>query len=277
MPRTMHDSFAKEWMQEMLTDFGQVEIEKQLAGEVRKIDVYFSPNPAALGDLTSLGLLGRMVTTPAILEPFRNPASEWDIRGTREKLFQLEAELARDAKRKKQKFLRRDRPFAWVLSPTFSKRQQTTFHVVEKKAWGPGIYFLPSPDRTAVVAIHQLPKTIDTLFLRLLGRDKVQADAVAELIALPLEHPYRSTTLHHISRLQINLQVRQNKTKDLWEIMMNLAPAYDKWLAETETKTQTTIALRMLDLKMPIETIAQVTGLSIEVVQSLRSADAASS
>lgn len=58
---------------------------------------------------------------------------------------------------------------------------------------------------------------------------------------------------------------------------MNLAPAYDKWLAETETKTQTTIALRMLDLKMPIETIAQVTGLSIEVVQSLRSVDAASS
>ncbi len=58
---------------------------------------------------------------------------------------------------------------------------------------------------------------------------------------------------------------------------MNLAPAYDKWLAETETKTQTTIALRMLEINLPIETIAQVTGLSIEVVQSLRSADSASS
>jgi hypothetical protein len=206
--------------------------------------------------------------------------SEWDIRGTREKVFQLEAELVRDAKRKKQKFPRRDRPFAWVLSPTFSKRQQKTFHIVEKKAWGPGIYFLAAPDRTAVVAIHQLPKTIDTLFLRLLGRDKVQADAVAELIALPPDHPYRAATLHHISRLRINLQIRQNKTKDLRGIMINLAPAYDKWLAETvaqsQQETQTTIALRMLELKMPIETIAQVTGLTIEVVRSLQVSDSAS-
>jgi predicted transposase YdaD len=58
--------------------------------------------------------------------------------------------------------------------------------------------------------------------------------------------------------------------------MINLAPAYDKWLEETETKTQTTIALRMLDLKMPIETIAQVTGLAIEVVRSLQVPDSAS-
>jgi predicted transposase YdaD len=62
--------------------------------------------------------------------------------------------------------------------------------------------------------------------------------------------------------------------------MMNLAPAYDKWLAETvaqsQQETQTTIALRMLDLKMPIETIAQVTGLAIEVVRSLQGPDSAS-
>lgn len=79
-----------------------------------------------------------------------------------------------------------------------------------------------------MVVIHQLPKTIDTLFLRLLGRGTVQADAVNELTALPLDHPCRGETLHHISRLQINLKLRQNKTKDLQEIIMNLAPAYDK-------------------------------------------------
>ncbi len=41
MPRTMHDSFAKEWMEGILTDFGEVVIEKQIAGEVCKVAPYF--------------------------------------------------------------------------------------------------------------------------------------------------------------------------------------------------------------------------------------------
>jgi len=36
--------------------------------------------------------------------------------------------------------------------------------------------------------------------------------------------------------LQANLKIRQNKTKDIREVMMNLAPAYDKWLEETRTQ-----------------------------------------
>jgi predicted transposase/invertase (TIGR01784 family) len=135
-----------------------------------------------------------------------------------------------------------------------------------------------------VIAIHQLPRTIDTLFLRLLGRGKVQADAIDELRALSLDHPYRSTTLHHISRLQVNLKLRQNKSKELREIIMNLAPAYDAWLEEVEakaiakggTEVQITIARRMLEINLPIETIAQVTGLSIEFLQQLRSTDSSS-
>ena len=127
--------------------------------------------------------------------------------------------------------------------------------------------------------IHQLPKTIDTLFLRLLGRGTVQADAVNELTALPSDHPYRGETLHHISRLQINLKLRQNKTKDLQEVIMNLAPAYDKWLEETLTKgrvegrveTQIDIARRMLKKNVALSDVADFTGLSMEVLQMLRS------
>jgi hypothetical protein len=34
MTRNVHDSFAKEWMKELLADFGEVEVERQVAGEV---------------------------------------------------------------------------------------------------------------------------------------------------------------------------------------------------------------------------------------------------
>ena len=142
-----------------------------------------------------------------------------------------------------------------------------------------------------MVAIHHLPKTLDTLFLRLLGREQVQADAVRELIALPPEHPYCQETLRHISVLQIHLQLRQNKTKDLREVIMNLAPAYDQWLQKTLAQGHkeghkegrdeghkegrdeglVTVARRLLQRGRPLEEVAQDTGLSIEVLESLRS------
>jgi hypothetical protein len=277
MTRTPHDSFAKEWMQEVLADFGEIEIEKQIAGEVRKIDLYFCPYPESLDDLKSFGILGRMVATPSLLEPFRNAVPEWEICSCREKRFHLEAELRRKKNRQKTKRSKHHRPFVWILSPTFSKQQQKSFRTEEKPQWGTGVHFLPDPDRTAVIAIHQLPKTPDTLLLRLLGRGQVQADAISELIKLPSDHPYRGEILRHISRLQINLNIRQNKTKDIREVMMNLAPAYDKWLEETldqgRKETQTAIALQFLRMNIPIDIIAQGTGLSIETLEALRSVD----
>jgi hypothetical protein len=92
----MNDSFAKEWMEGILMDFGEVVIEKQIAGEVRKIDLYFWPNPVAI-----------------------------------------------------------DRPFMWVLTPTYSEALQRKSGGKERRAWGKGIYFLAEIDRTAVIAIHQ--------------------------------------------------------------------------------------------------------------------------
>ena len=116
----------------------------------------------------------RMVSKPAILEPFRNAVPEWEICNCREKRFRLEAEFRRQANQKAQKrsdseqkqVTKFDRPFVWILTPTFSQKQQDNFLVRQKKQWGQGIYFLAEPDLTAVVAIHHLPKTLDTLFLR---------------------------------------------------------------------------------------------------------------
>jgi hypothetical protein len=181
-------------------------------------------------------------------------------------------------------------PVLWILSPTLSAALQRSFRVVEKPAWGRGIYFLPDPDRTAVVALHHLPRTLDTLWLRLFGRGQVQAEAVAEVVALPVEHPYRQQTLYHLAVLQVNLKVRQNKSQDLQEVMMSLSPAYEKWRQETLAEGVQQgiqqgvqqgiqqgiqqgfqeIAERMLQANFPLEAIAQVTGFSMEQLQQLQ-------
>jgi hypothetical protein len=123
----------------------------------------------------------------------------------------------------------------------------------------------------------------------LLGKGHVQSEAIAELIALPWDHPYRQDTLKHISILQVNLQVRQNKTKQLKETIMNLSPAYEEWhrktiaegaalaqktfdqtrqaiiaesKAEGEQKTRRSLAQKMLQEGASIEFVTKVTGFS---------------
>ena len=41
MTRTPHDQFAKQYLEELLTLLGKVETSRDVASEVREIDVYF--------------------------------------------------------------------------------------------------------------------------------------------------------------------------------------------------------------------------------------------
>lgn len=43
MTRFIHDQFAKQYLSELLSSFGTVETIKDIASEVRQVDVYFTP------------------------------------------------------------------------------------------------------------------------------------------------------------------------------------------------------------------------------------------
>lgn len=46
MTRFVHDQFAKDYLEELLTPFGEVKAPRRVSGEVREIDVWFAPtNP----------------------------------------------------------------------------------------------------------------------------------------------------------------------------------------------------------------------------------------
>jgi hypothetical protein len=94
----------------------------------------------------------------------------------------------------------------------------------------PGIYYLPESLRTAIIVIHQLPRTQETLWLRLLGRGTVQKQAIDELAALPSNQPYVKITLELLYNLQENLRFNQSpetETEDR-ELIMRLAPLYQQ-------------------------------------------------
>jgi len=186
MTRFPHDQFAKDYLDQLLSPIGTVETSRDIAGEVREVDVYFTPTSISNDYLLSLGLLGRFATTSAVFEPFRNAVTPSQIRSCLSKLFDLYAELERRARRDSASLNPSELPRLWILTPTASTRLLAGFGAVSNEQnWLSGLYFLPEYLKTALVVIHQLPRTPETLWLRLLGKGTVQQQAIQEITALP--------------------------------------------------------------------------------------------
>jgi Domain of unknown function (DUF4351) len=236
MTRFIHDQFAKDYLEELLKPYGRVEAPSRVAGEVRQIDVLFSPATEQTANLETLGLLGRIAAYPAILEPFRNAASKEEICDCLLKLLELRGALQREANRNNTAVAESTIPKLWILTPTASATLLGGFSATQKSNWLVGIHFLPETLRSAIVAIHQLPRIPETLWLRILGRGTVQQKAIDELEALSLNHPFRRATLQLLYNLQKNLVRSQTEESEDRELVMRLAPLYqqDRELAKQE-------------------------------------------
>jgi hypothetical protein len=233
MTRFPYDQFAKDYLQELLLPLGKVETSRQVAAEVREIDVYFAPSPQPSSNTTSLGLLGRFAATAALFEPFINAATISEIRGCLHKLFDVFADLERQAKRNNTRVSEIELPRLWILSPTASVSLLDGFGArLDEDNWGAGVYFLGDFLKTAIVAIHQLPRTEETLWLRILGKGRVQQQAIAELEALPENNPLRSKAIDLLVNLKTTLEVGQNIDQEDRDLIMRLSPIYEQRLAE---------------------------------------------
>lgn len=98
MTRFIHDQFAKDYLEELLKPYGEVQGSSRVAGEVREIDVLFSPLSKPSTNLETLGLLGRFAATTAIFEPFRNPASKEEICDCLLKLLEVKGWITTSSK-----------------------------------------------------------------------------------------------------------------------------------------------------------------------------------
>ncbi|MDF5715216.1 MAG: hypothetical protein PUP93_15365 [Rhizonema sp. NSF051] len=235
MTRFPYDRFAKDYLQELLSPLGSVETSKDIAGEVREIDVYFVPSPESQIDKQILGLLGRFTDTAVLIEPFRNAVKKSEVRSCMGKLFDTCALFEREAKRNALALNEDSLPKLWILSPTASEEFLAGFNTeIDEENWLKGIHFLGDSLRTAVVAIHQLPVTPETLWLRLLGKGKVQQHAIEEVQALDINNPLRSKAIDLLVNLKTTLELNQNLDVEDRDLVMQLSPIYEQRLAEAK-------------------------------------------
>lgn len=179
----------------------------------------------------------------------------------------------------------------WILATTTSRPLLEEAGCITKTDWMPGIYFVPSIFKTAVVAIDQLPETEDTLWLRVLGRDRTQERAIREVLALPPTHPRRNGILRLLSSWKVRIDLGELQEFSEREAVMALSEAFLEWerrhealveqrvrqeteqrvRQETEQQIKRDIAPKLLAQGVPLEAIAQTVGLSIEDLQRLQS------
>jgi len=217
MTRFIYDQFSKDYLDELLSPYGEVNASRSIVSEIQEIDLCFSPSTNQLPN--ELGLLGKLANQFCLFEPYRNPVTPSQIRACLGKLVAVEGKMIREFKRNQQSFTEANVPYLWVLTPTASKRiiQGVKGEIISEL--GEGVYLSGEVFKTGLVVIHQLPVTPETLLLRLLGRGKVQSNAITEVESLSEDNPLKSIileALHHCGMIynkgeNLNSPIAMNK------------------------------------------------------------------
>jgi Domain of unknown function (DUF4351) len=272
MAKNPFDQFSKQFLEEFLSPLGTVETSLEVAGEPQFVDVYFVPNAQAAKIPTDLGILGQMVQTPCLIEPFRNQPTPVEVRSCLLKLFQVHGDYHRRAKRRSESLPEGNLPQLWVLASSASDALLHKFGAISEEA---GVYFLPEALRTAIISINQLPCDESTLWLRLLGKGQTQEQAIAEVIAFDAGDPRRSSILRLLANWKISIEVTGQIAEEE-ELMMALSQAYLEWEQRTEQRGAAQeaqlLVLRLLkrrigELSPVIQT--QIQALSLAQIESL--------
>ncbi len=273
MIKKRHDSFAKQYLKELLSPLGEVDINRELMDEARQVDILFSPASSSQTNNQSLGFLGKIVMDTSLLEVFRNQPSKKEVRNCLSKLLIFFAELERKARREETSLPEDDLPRLWILSPSASQDLLETFDAkLDLDNWISGIYFLSPGLRTAIVVINKLPVTVETLWLRILGRGEIQRQAVKQLLELEKNHPLRESILQLIANWRIITLYQENLTEEDQELAMELSAAYLEWEQTTlQRGEQRGLALgeQRLVTRLLNRRFGKIDSLSIERIRRL--------
>jgi hypothetical protein len=278
-----HDDFAKSYLIELLSLIGYAKANYPLKSETLTADLWFELNPRQQDRMGQLGLLGQLMTKNSLIEVFRNPATLVEIRTCQRKLSILEGRLIRQANRNQRHLQEEELPELWLIMPTASDAVRAKFGATATDELG--IYRFPEGQRVGLIVVHQLSLTEETRWLRLLGRNGKQQQAIAEFGQAATDDELYASIEEILASYRTSLEQNNPLSQEDEELIMQLSEAYLKrrqeWreearaegLAEGRQEGQQegrSVALGLLREGIAIAVIARTTGLSIEMIEQLQ-------
>jgi hypothetical protein len=182
----------------------------------------------------------------------------------------------------------RNNPFTWVLTVNCGKQILQDCAVQVHPEFAPGVYLLPNQLRMGIVIIEQLADLPEHLWLKMLGNRASARKAFRSILhgrgyaneqlsspAQTNKNDIMAACLKYCVYLKDiaadSLTLEENEfMKTMEEIDVWYDNQMNQAKLEGEERQKQSIALKMLGKNLPLETIAEVTGLTIDRLQELQ-------
>jgi antitoxin component of RelBE/YafQ-DinJ toxin-antitoxin module len=296
MAQYKHDRFFKFYVQALYKTKGETRKNiKVMNDEELEIDCMFLAQSDKLGwQQEDLGLFDRLMKKhpTIIVEHYSGYLNQKNLNVsiTRKNLYwepkevelieaaRIELQLKKseplsvDAKAK----IEVQNPFTWVLAVNCGDKLLNLCEARSLSEYGGGVYELSKFLRMGIVVIDRLEDSEDTLWLKMLGNKDSARRAFGEIEQLSPNRREKNDIIR--TSLKYCVYLRGLPTESLTEEeqdFMRTMEQVDAWLeseiVEAQERKQQEIALNLLRKNIPLEVIAEATGVSIEHLQSLQS------
>ena len=264
------DQFAKNLLRDTLSLACAAETEVEVLAATQKIDVYIVPDPARAAERAQLGLLGELSAEASLFEPFHDTPSLHKVRRCINKQHTWHHELERRARpaagsppadtdlaESAQELV--PFPALVVISPG---RPKTVLEAYGCRPVRPGVYHAVWGLALCVVVLAELPRTRETLLLRMLGTERLLREALADLAALPDDAWEKTIATPLLVHFQLANKHATNEDNDMSAEIQAWFEDYQRKLRnEARSEGERSLLLRQLRVRfgeLPATAVARI-------------------
>lgn len=216
------DQLAKNILRDALSRASFAETEVEVMAATQKIDVYCVPDPAREAERAEMGLLGELSAEPGLFEPYHDTPNLRHVRHCLRKQLTWHHELERRARAAASSpspgadpdalpELAVNFPALVIISPG---RPETVLEAYGCAPTRPGVYHAVPGLVMRLIVLAELPRTRETVLLRLLGPARLLREALEDLATLPDDTWERSVAMPLLVHFRIEIGERAASKED---------------------------------------------------------------
>ncbi|HEX3481702.1 MAG TPA: hypothetical protein VHT91_42110 [Kofleriaceae bacterium] len=237
--RNRFDQLAKQIGKATLEGSGLTVVHAEITPEPLHADLLHEPDPAKAAERKRLGLLGRLVSIPCLLEPYSDAPSAEEFRACLTKHLAWWQQRARRQRADGKKSDERPRrkpvdPFLWILCGGAPSSILTKLTLKATSEWPAGVYlFANDVLRVGFVVASELPRERTTLLVRLMAAGSALPQAIEDLHALPPDAYERSAAERPLLHFQHAVAQQPTRTPDEQEFLNTMLKTWEETRTES--------------------------------------------
>lgn len=229
------DQLGKNVLRDFLVLHGLAQPETEVpATDAQRIDLWYVPAPARadLRAQAAPGLLAEIAAEPAMVDLFVQALGERAFHDSLRKRYQWRHVLEQRESRAWPL------PRLWLTSGGRPEGVIQEYGLVLAHEDMPGHYVLREPAwRIHVVVVTELPRTRDTVLLRLLGPKRTRLAAIRDLAALPEDAWEKAVALPWLQRLRLDVPTDPaQQTDEERDFIMETREWFEQYQAQVELR-----------------------------------------